>query len=121
MMAVYVDKQRNPFRGMIMCHMLADTEFELHAMADRLGARRAWYQADASTPHYDLPLNRRAEALAFGAIEIDRRKTVEVIRRIRSDPAAFYGRVPSATKADDSTVVTRIAVVTRRWKISKSS
>lgn len=90
-MAVYVDRQRNPFRGMIMCHMLADTEAELHAMADRLGARRAWYQRSASTPHYDIPLQRRAEALALGAVEIGRRETVAIIRRIRTNPEAFYG------------------------------
>lgn len=91
MMAVYVDKQRNPFRGMVMCHMLADTEAELHAMADRLGARRAWYQADASTPHYDIPWPRRAEAVNLGALEIDRRQTVTIIRKIRADPRSFYG------------------------------
>ncbi|NTF17014.1 DUF4031 domain-containing protein [Agrobacterium rubi] len=91
-MAVYVDRQRNAFRGMIMCHMLADTESELHAMAERLGARREWYQANASTPHYDVPLQKRAAAVAFGAIEIGRKETVTIIRKIRSDPASFYGR-----------------------------
>jgi hypothetical protein len=90
-MAVYVDKQRNRFRGMIMCHMLADTEAELHDMADRLGSRREWYQKGASTPHYDIPLQRRGMALALGAIEIDRRETGALIRRIRQDPSAFFG------------------------------
>lgn len=93
-MAVYVDRQRNPFRGMIMCHMLADTAAELHAMADLLGARREWYQGDASTPHYDIPLRRRAEAISLGAIEIGRKETVALIRRIRADVETFHGQQP---------------------------
>jgi len=93
-MAVYVDRQRNRFRRMIMCHMLADTEAELHAMADRLGARREWYQGDASTPHYDIPLGRRAEAISLGAIEIGRRDTVAIVRRIRADVETFHGLQP---------------------------
>lgn len=74
-----------------MCHMLADTEIELHRMAEAIGARREWYQRHASTPHYDVPLSRRAAAIALGAKEIGRRETVELIRRIRQQPALFYG------------------------------
>ena len=82
-MAVYVDKARHPFRGMTMCHMLADTEDELHAMAERIGMKREWFQGNASTPHYDIPLFRRKLALEYGAIEIDRRQTVALIRKLR--------------------------------------
>jgi hypothetical protein len=89
-MAVYVDKARWKFRGMTMCHMLADTEIELHAMAEAIGCRRDWYQWDASTPHYDLPLFRRQEAINAGAIEIDRRQTVALIRKIRTGSARFF-------------------------------
>ena len=31
---VYVDNPIWPYRGMLMCHMIADTPEELHAMAD---------------------------------------------------------------------------------------
>ncbi len=89
-MAVYVDRARWQFRGMTMCHMLADTEIELHAMAEAIGCKREWYQWDASTPHYDLPLFRRKEAIKAGAIEIDRRQTVALIRRIRAGTAPFF-------------------------------
>lgn len=89
-MAVYVDKARNAYRNMIMCHMLADTLTELHSMADRIGMRREWFQ-DGSTPHYDLSIERRRRALSLGAVEIDRREVVAIMRKIRNDPDTFYG------------------------------
>lgn len=72
---------------MVMCHMVADTLDELHAMAARLGLRREWFQGDASTPHYDLSLERRAQALEFGAVEVDRRELVTILRRLRENAA----------------------------------
>lgn len=81
-MTVYVDQQRNKFRNMVMCHLLADSEEELHAFAKKIGMKREWFQP-VSTPHYDLSLQRRALALKNGAVEIDARKTVEIIRKYR--------------------------------------
>lgn len=81
-MPVYVDQQKNPYRGMLMCHMLADTLDELHAMAKTIGMKREWFQP-VSTPHYDLSQEKRKLAIKHGAIEIDARKTVEIIRKYR--------------------------------------
>lgn len=83
-MAVYVDNYRARFGRMVMCHMLADTEGELHVMADRIGLRREWYQRDASTPHYDVSLSRRAEAVRLGAREVGRTELVAIIRAKRA-------------------------------------
>ena len=82
---VYVDGARNRFGRMIMCHMLADSVEELHAMADKIGIQRKWFQAPpkASTPHYDICYEKRKLAIANGAIECDRRKVVELIRQYR--------------------------------------
>jgi hypothetical protein len=80
---VYLDKARNGFGRMVMCHMIADTEDELHAMADRIGLQRRWYQADASTPHYDVSLSKKALALQHGAIECGRREFVAIVRAKR--------------------------------------
>lgn len=70
---VYVDElQRWPtkircFKGG-SCHMTADTEEELHAMARRIGLRREWYQAHPVVNHYDLTPSKREKALAMGAV-----------------------------------------------------
>ena len=71
-MSVYVDTARHPFRGYIMCHMIADNLDELHLMADKIGIERRWFQAPpkASHPHYDIPESKRAKALALGAREV---------------------------------------------------
>ncbi len=87
-MSVYVDRAVHRFHHRLMCHMLADTPDELHEMADRIGMARKWYQRKASTPHYDISQEQRAEAIAAGAIGVDRRGVVAVIRRIRASMLA---------------------------------
>ena len=85
-MTVYVDDMRAPFGRMIMCHMIADTDEELHAMAARIGLARRWHQAPpkASTSHYDIALTKRAEAVAAGAAEISQRQTAMMAARRRA-------------------------------------
>lgn len=70
---------------MIMCHMLADTPAELHAMAEKIGMKREWFQP-TSFPHYDVALSRRSIALAHGAVEVNRRGVYEIMKRVRNDP-----------------------------------
>lgn len=82
-MAVYVDKVKLAFGRMVMSHMIADDEEELHAMADRIGLKRSWYQADASTPHYDVSQSKKRAAIEAGAVELERREFVEVVKRKR--------------------------------------
>ncbi len=80
-MAVYVDDMRAPYGRMVMCHMLADTDAELHAMADRIGVSRRWHQkAGTHHSHYDISLSKRAQAVAAGAIEITMRDTGRIVR-----------------------------------------
>jgi hypothetical protein len=67
-MTVYVDDMFAPYRGMKMSHMIADTEDELHAMADRIGVARRWYQGD----HYDICQSKRQLAIQLGAIALNR-------------------------------------------------
>jgi len=102
-MSAYVDAMVKGKRigraGPLWCHLLADTPWELHAMADRIGLLRSWFQPSppASTPHYDIGSDRiRGLALQAGAIECDRNTFVGHMRRIRAlvaaDPAAWDAR-----------------------------
>lgn len=81
-MAVYVDEPAYPYRGMLMCHMLADTPEELHSMAVKIGIKRRWFQDKASTPHYDISKGKRDLAVKAGAKEVDRRELAGIIRQI---------------------------------------
>lgn len=88
-MSVYVDQEKNQYRHMIMSHMVADTLEELHAMADRLGLKRQWFQVSRSgMPHYDICQTKREQAIRFGAVEIDRRKMVELMKKNREGRVA---------------------------------
>lgn len=66
------------------CHLIADTLDELHAMAKRLGLKRAWFQDAASCPHYDLTASKREAAIAAGAVDSGRAEFVDHMRRIRA-------------------------------------
>lgn len=72
-MSVYVDGLSDHGRKGIWCHMIADSEVELHAFAKRLGLKRHWSERGGSGQwmHYDLKgANMRDRAIANGAIEV---------------------------------------------------
>jgi hypothetical protein len=68
-----------------MCHMLADSLSELHAMAAAIGMNRAWFQP-FSFPHYDIAKGRREDAVRRGAVEVSRQEVAAIMRRLRADP-----------------------------------
>ena len=92
-MTVYVDALMNHGwvlhgRSTANCHMFTDGPLEeLHALAESIGLRRAWFQ-DKRVPHYDLTPQDRAAAIAAGAVEVDRRRAVEIWRATRAAAAA---------------------------------
>lgn len=73
-MTVYVDDMfkfpMGQFRRMKMSHLCADTEPELHAMADAIGIDRKWYQGD----HYDISITKRNLAIKAGAVPVSLRQ-----------------------------------------------
>jgi hypothetical protein len=67
-------------------HMQADTLDELHAMADKLGLRRSWFQSKPDRPwhdHYDLTRSKRDEAVVLGAIQLTWREAARRNRGVR--------------------------------------
>jgi hypothetical protein len=81
---VYVDDMRAKYGRMVMCHMIADTDAELHAMAAMIGVARRWHQAPpAHDSHYDIALDKRAAAVAADAIEITWRQAGCMTIRLR--------------------------------------
>lgn len=76
-MTVYVDDGPSACGPMRMAHLMADTEAELHEMAQRIGVARRWYQRD----HYDVSLSERRQAIAAGAVPTTSRDLVWRFRR----------------------------------------
>ena len=83
---IYVDQpQTYPYltlRYKTFSHMWSDTSIdELHAMADRLGLKRDWFQLKAPEgasdayllwrAHYDVTPPKRRIAIRFGATEME--------------------------------------------------
>lgn len=96
-MTVYVDDLR--MRACVgghssrWSHLIADTQAELHAFAQRLGLRREWFQDPvvsgrprakpntraAENWHYDVTDSKRTQALALGAVPVSWRELPDVI------------------------------------------
>jgi hypothetical protein len=88
-MTVYVDNFGVPAQvGSIKgrwSHMIADTEAELHEMAEKIGLQRRWFQDPRTnqTPryrpdsyaanawHYDVVQSKRRAAIALGAVPVN--------------------------------------------------
>lgn len=89
-MTIYVDsayiRARVGRHDSRWCHLMSDQldPAELHAFADRIGLRRSWFQPGKSLldrtkhdpvgDHYDVTEGKRREAVAAGAVEIDRQE-----------------------------------------------
>lgn len=93
-MTVYVDEIRvypnawGPFRKG-SCHLTADTLEELHALAEKIGCRRAWFQDHRLAPHCDLTAAKRQAALDAGAVFVSAmeqaRKRIAARRAVREE------------------------------------
>lgn len=84
-MAVYVDDAVWPLKGQLWCHLLADSLDELHSFAQSIGLKREWFQGHTKYPHYDMNENRRKIAVKKGAIEIDKRTTIEKAKKLKAE------------------------------------
>lgn len=87
-MAVYVDEISALFApkpgseaaryGSRWCHLIADSEPELRAFADRLGLNAGWIQRPGTRwVHFDLTPRLRAHAIKCGARALTRAELAE--------------------------------------------
>lgn len=80
-------------------HMQADTLEELHAMADRLGLKRSWFQSKPGKPwhdHYDLTRAKRDLAIRLGAVAVTWREAARRNRTVRLEHAKANTLAPGA-------------------------
>lgn len=67
------------------CHLMADSLPELIRFGKKIGCSPNWVQTEGALDHFDLTARMREKAVAHGAMEIDRKQVVELMRR-RSMP-----------------------------------
>ena len=72
---VFVDSVFVSYRGMKMCHMVADSSDELLVMIDRIGVDRKWIQYKGTyREHFDIAASKRRLAIELGAVVLTRRE-----------------------------------------------
>ena len=75
------------FGRMKMCHMLADSPEELLAMVDGIGiARKHLQMSRRGVPHFDICKAKRTRAVEQGAVEVNWKQMVEILRRAKAMP-----------------------------------
>lgn len=67
------------------CHLVADTEKELHTFAASIGMNMLWFQKRLILPHYDLTEGMRKKAVKAGAIEITDVQLVDMMAKSRRE------------------------------------
>ena len=77
---IYVDKLEIKFKGMIMCHMIADTEEELLEFAKSIGLNSRYLQkAGTYKSHFDVSKSKKELAIKKGAKLIGRKELVDIL------------------------------------------
>ncbi|WP_062521587.1 DUF4031 domain-containing protein [Demequina silvatica] len=75
---ILIDPPLWPAHGRVWGHLVSDSSLaELHDFAARAGMPERAFDRD----HYDYPVERRAELVALGAVEVSTR---ELITRLRA-------------------------------------
>ena len=77
-MTVLIDEAIWPAHGTVWAHLVSDSTLdELHSFARRAGIPQRGFDHD----HYDVPLERREELIALGALPVTGR---ELLRRLQA-------------------------------------
>lgn len=73
---IYIDNAAIPYRGMKMCHMIADSEIELLLFAHRLGLNVEWFHGKEGRKHFNVCRKIRKKAIELGAKEVTTRELI---------------------------------------------
>lgn len=65
---------------MLMSHMIGDSLDELHQMAQAIGVDKKHFQNKKGKPHYDVCQTMKQKAIKLGAIEINDREIVRILK-----------------------------------------
>ena len=83
---VYIDSMEIKYKGMIMCHMIADTDDELIAFAKSIGLKEVYWQYKGTyKSHFDISKSKKELALKNGAQLIDRRMLVKILNKKKQE------------------------------------
>ena len=84
-MPLYVDHARQPYRRMLMSHLLADTSEEIKQAETMLGLPPNSVQYPGTPKeHLDISESKRAFAVRMGAVEVTSKQLVLIIRKKRA-------------------------------------
>lgn len=84
-MTVWVEAALWP-RGKFVCgHLFSDSLAELHEVAEAAGLQRKYFLGHAVVPHYSIPEHAIEQAIAGGAVKLDREQRQQILQQ------AFYG------------------------------
>lgn len=73
---IVIDDAQVPAHDRFWCHLASDTSFdELHAFVKPFGIPERGFDAD----HYDVPVERRDEVIAAGAVPVTSRELVAML------------------------------------------
>ena len=99
-MTVYVDDLNFKKGRAVWSHMWSADEAELHAMAEKLGLRKGWFQyQNPNFKHYDVTKSKKEEAVKLGAVRVTTRQMVALKNAAMSDPALKVPEVDEETPA----------------------
>lgn len=87
-MPVYADEIQTystTLRYKRWCHLFADSDEELHALAAQIGLKRSWHQNKPGFSHYDLTPSKHAQALRCGALALSMREMVQKVQERRGE------------------------------------
>lgn len=82
-MGVYVDTPIWERWHGLSGHMVADSVHELQAFAEQLGLDRRCFMRHALVVHYQLPANRRPDAIAAGATPLEQTRFMQMVGQIQ--------------------------------------